>query len=116
MKRRDNTLAMYIVGFVLSLALTTAAYIVVTQKLLNDSELITALITLAIAQVLVQLFFFLHLGRETKPRWRLVVFLFMLLVLGIVVIGSLWIMQNLDYHMTPQESDTYMLEHKDRGF
>lgn len=107
----------YIIGFVLSLLLTGAAYLLVTEQLLAGGQLVTAIIILAMAQVLVQLFFFLHLGRETRPRWKLVVFGFMILVLGIVVIGSLWIMQNLNYNMMPQhEVDSYMLEQGQKGF
>jgi cytochrome o ubiquinol oxidase operon protein cyoD len=65
---------------------------------------------------MVQLVFFLHLGGEGKPRWRLTAFLFMLLVLVILVFGSLWIMYNLDYHMTmsPEELDSQIIE--DEGY
>jgi cytochrome o ubiquinol oxidase operon protein cyoD len=108
---------MYISGFVLSLLLTGAAYLAVTQKLWSAGLLIGIIIALAIAQVLVQLFFFLHLGQETKPRWKLIVLIAMLGVLGILVIGSLWIMQNLNYHMmSPQEMNLYMLDQNGRGF
>lgn len=117
--RHDSSLAMYIIGFVSSVGLTLAAYLAVTLKLLSDGELIAAIVGLAVLQVLVQLFFFLHLGHETKPRWKLAVLGFMLAVLGIVVIGTLWIMQNLNYHMMPMtesEKDSYMLKQKDKGF
>src|SRR4051812_32012975 len=82
---REHTLAGYSAGFGLSLVLTASAYSIVTQKVFTGGWLIGSIITLAILQVLGQLFFFLHLGHETKPRWKLVVLLFMLLVLGIVV-------------------------------
>jgi cytochrome o ubiquinol oxidase operon protein cyoD len=89
----------YVIGYVSALALTLAAYVLVVRDVLSGWALTVALIALALVQVLVQLFFFLHLGREARPRWKLVVFLFMLLVLGILVFGSLWIMNNLDYNM-----------------
>ena len=42
------------------------------------------------------------------------------LIVGIVVIGTLWIMHNLDYNMgndmSPVEKEEYMLEQKDKGF
>ena len=41
-------------------------------------------------------------------------FLFMMLIVVIVVIGSLWIMTNLDYNMMPDEVETYILE--EEGF
>jgi cytochrome o ubiquinol oxidase operon protein cyoD len=98
----------YVVGFVLSLALTLVAYTCVVSHSFG-TYLIAVIVALAIAQLLVQLFFFLHLGRESKPRWKLVVFLFMLLVLAILVFGSLWIMNNLNYHMSPSKMDDYIL-------
>ena len=106
----DNQLAVlpYVIGFILSLLLTGTAYIVATKHLFGGAALITAIIVLAIAQVLAQLVFFLHLGQEVRPRWKLVVFLFMVLVLGILVFGSLWIMQNLNYQMTPRQMLQYV--------
>lgn len=112
-----RSLTMYVSGFVLSLLLTGAAYVAVTQKLWNAGLVIGVIIALAIAQVLVQLYFFLHLGEETKPRWKLTVLISMLGILGILVFGSLWIMQNLNYHMmSPQEMNVYMRDQNGRGF
>lgn len=106
----------YIIGFVLSILFTLAAYFAVTQHSFTGAMLATVIIGLAIAQVLVQLFFFLHLGSETKPRWKLAVLLTMLVVLGILVFGSLWIMQHLDYNMSPERMNTYMIEQNSAGF
>lgn len=105
-----GSLTTYAAGFVLSIMLTLAAYFAVENELVPESFLITFVVGLAVVQLLVQLLFFLHLGRETKPRWNLVIFLFMVLVVGILVAGSLWIMYNLDYNMMPADMDTYMLE------
>jgi cytochrome o ubiquinol oxidase operon protein cyoD len=44
----------------------------------------------------VQLRFFLHLGQEAKPRWETMIFYFMVLVLLIIALGSLWIMHDLE--------------------
>ena len=98
-----GTMRSYVVGFALSIALTLAAYFMVTHHALGRTALIVAIFALAMIQLYVQLVFFLHLGREGKPRLNLMTFLFMLLVLVIVVAGSLWIMNNLNYHMTPQD-------------
>lgn len=95
----------YIIGYISALVLTLAAYLLVVKDVLNGWALTAALVALALVQVLVQLFFFLHLEREARPRWKLVVFLFMLLVLGILVFGSLWIMNNLDYNMMERPAD-----------
>lgn len=111
----SSTLRAYSTGFALSLMLTIAAYVSVVNEVLTGTMLIAIITSLAVAQLLVQLVFFLHLQRETKPRLNLIVFSFMLIVVGIVVIGSLWIMHNLDYNMMPHEMDERMLEQYYRG-
>lgn len=91
----------YITGFVLSIACTIAPYLLVTKKLLSGTALIGWIVGFALLQLLVQLVFFLHLGRESKPRWNMYAFLFAAMVVLIIVFGSLWIMYNLDYNMMP---------------
>jgi cytochrome o ubiquinol oxidase operon protein cyoD len=108
-----GSLLSYTVGFALSIALTLVAFGGVELRLhhhlrVTRDEIVAGLIGLALTQFLVQLFFFLHLGRETKPRWKLVVFGLMIMVVGIVVIGSLWIMSNLDYNMNPAHITKYL--------
>jgi cytochrome o ubiquinol oxidase operon protein cyoD len=101
----------YVIGFGLSIVLTLAAYVLVANQLLHGQALVAAIIGLALIQLFVQLFFFLHLGSETRPRWNLTSLLFAALVVVILVIGSLWIMYNLDYHaMDSHEVDKTIME------
>jgi cytochrome o ubiquinol oxidase operon protein cyoD len=93
----------YVIGFALSVILTLAAYGSVTHHVFGRTGLIAVIFVLAAVQLMVQLMFFLHLGREGKPRLNLMTFVFMLIVLIIIVGGSLWIMNNLNYHMTQQD-------------
>jgi cytochrome o ubiquinol oxidase subunit IV len=111
----QGTYATYIAGFVLSIVLTILAYTLVSERILTNKLLIGSVVALAVAQFLVQVVFFLHLGRESKPRWNLMVFGFMLLVLFILVLGTLWIMDNLDYHTpTGEELEQQIIE--DEGY
>ena len=91
-----------ILGFVFSLILTVAIYRFVTQETFTGSMLLFTVFGLGALQVLIQLFFFLHLGLESKPHWSTITFLFMVLITIIIVGGSMWIMQNLNYHMMPR--------------
>lgn len=111
-----KTLVSYIAGFVSSVVLTITAYILVVQDSFSKEVLVGTILGLAILQLFAQLYFFLHLGRETKPRWKLTIFAFMTMVLMIVVLGSLWIMYSLDYRMEmpPHELDTQIIE--DEGY
>lgn len=87
----------YTIGFGLSVLLTGLAYVIADQQLASGWTTIYTLAVLAVTQLFVQLFFFLHLGSESKPRWNLTAFCFAAMVVIILVFGSLWIMQNLDY-------------------
>src|SRR5271169_1096834 len=99
----------HVIGFILSIVLTLAAYFIVVEHLLTGLGMTLALGSLAILQALIQLIFFLDLGKEPKPRWNLIHFLFMVLLLVILVAGSLWIMHHLDYNMMPTtDMDVYM--------
>lgn len=95
-KEWHGTVKAYLVGFFGSLVLTAASFLLVITKWLPDKQLLYALIALALAQAAVQLRFFLHVGEENKPRWETVIFYFMLLILLIIAIGSLWIMNDLN--------------------
>lgn len=95
----ENQMRSYIIGFILSIILTILPYYMVVNHLFEREALLGAIVILAILQLLVQLIFFLHLGDESKPRWNLITFVFAIIVVGVVVFGSIWIMNNLDYNM-----------------
>jgi len=105
---KSINLRSYVFGFAASLALTFGAYALAVRHSLTRRWLIAALAVLALTQFMVQLVAFLHLGRETRPRWKLLVFGFMVGVVVILVLGSLWIMYNLNYHMSLQQQYQYL--------
>lgn len=108
----------YITGFALSLILTCASFGIVWAHLARDHGLIShtllasAILVLAIIQLVIQLVYFLHFGRETKVR-DILSFALAASLIVFIVIGSLWIMANLKhnealpYHgeVTPQNSN-----------
>lgn len=110
-----KTLWSYMLGFVFSLLLTLAAYVSVVNHESVGTLTVGIIVGLAAVQLMVQLLFFMHLGRESRPRFNLVVFLFMVLVVGIVVGGSLWIMHHLDYNMMPEDMDHQMIQQYKKG-
>src|SRR5262249_45653215 len=91
LKEWHGTLKSYLIGFFSSLVLTGFSFLLVIMKWLSGQFLIYTVMGLAVVQAVVQLIFFLHLGQEAKPRWETFIFFFMVLVLLIIVIGSLWI-------------------------
>lgn len=84
------------IGFIASILLTSASFYLVYAKSLQGTGLIFAIVFLALVQAVFQLLFFLHVGQEDKPRWETLVFYFMVSILLIIVIGSLWIMFDLN--------------------
>jgi cytochrome o ubiquinol oxidase operon protein cyoD len=103
-----GSLRTYVTGFALSIFLTISAYLLVVQGHYSSTLIVAVIIILAIVQFLIQMFFFLHLGKEAKPRWKLYVLIFMIIIVLTLVIGSIWIMNNLNYRMSPQQMNTYM--------
>jgi cytochrome o ubiquinol oxidase operon protein cyoD len=74
------------------------------------SAIVPAIIILAIVQLLVQLIFFMHLASENGPRWKLAVLISTVGIILIVVVGSIWIMNHLNYNMmaNPTQMNQYI--------
>lgn len=112
--KENGTLASYVIGFVLSILLTLAAYMVVyihvnaNHEIISHTVLISTVLVLAVTQLIVQLIFFLHLTSGSGRGWRIGIFISTLMLVLIIVIGSIWIMNHLNYNMTPAQIDQYM--------
>lgn len=107
----------YSLGFAGSVLLTVIAYLLVTATTLQGGILVASICILAVVQFFLQMVFFLHLGEEARPRWRLLSFIAMAGVLLLIVFGSIWIMNNLDYHMmSPGQTDQHMKQESNKGF
>ncbi len=100
-----GTVWSYVVGFGLSLVCTLIPYYLVTRKTLGGSQwLLKTILAFAFIQVVIQVVFFLHIGRGPKPRWNLYFFVATLVIVGMVVGGSVLIINNLHYNMAPQDA------------
>lgn len=115
----QKELGRYITGFITALVLSILAYqLTISGWIANGVWLAGILLALAAAQMLVQVAFFLHLRSEQKPRWQTYSYIFTWAMLLIIVVGSIWIMRNLDYnmHISPDRVNDYMLEQAQKGF
>ena len=108
----DSGLKAYIIGFMASLLLTLGSYFAVTEDIFGMTYMVVGVLVLAVIQLIVQLVFFLHLGRESAPRWNIHMLWLFGMVIVIVVIGSLWIMHHLDYNMMPDMNGNMRGEHE----
>jgi cytochrome o ubiquinol oxidase operon protein cyoD len=93
----------YLTGFVLAAALTAASFWLATGHMLTPASLVAALVVLAIGQMLVHLIFFLHITTAPAQKTNILALLVTLLIIGLMVIGSLWIMSQLNVHMMPMD-------------
>jgi cytochrome o ubiquinol oxidase operon protein cyoD len=94
----------------LSLALTFFAYHVVTEHELGMTMTLGIIVALAVFQFVVQMICFLHMDVTTASRDRLIVLGFAGVIVAILVVGSLWIMNNLNNRMMPttDQMEQYM--------
>lgn len=89
----------YLIGFALSVVLTLASFGVVMSGLVPHDLMMPGIIVFGVAQLVVQLVCFLHMGTSPSQRSNLAIMLFTLLILAIVVVGSLWVLHNMNVNM-----------------
>ncbi|NIE83424.1 MULTISPECIES: cytochrome o ubiquinol oxidase subunit IV [unclassified Burkholderia] len=95
-----GTVSSYLVGFVLSVILTAASFgVVLGGWFASTTTMVLALAVLAAVQIVVHLIFFLHMNTSSGQRWNLTAFVYTVLTVGIVIVGSLWIMHNVSMNM-----------------
>jgi cytochrome o ubiquinol oxidase operon protein cyoD len=102
-KRERGTMQSYIAGFILSLVFTINAYYLIVSKTLTGRPLLITIFTLAVLQMATQIFFFLHLGRGPKPLYNVIFFIGTVGLILVVVLGSIFINNNLRYNMSPSQ-------------
>ncbi|AXA68559.1 MULTISPECIES: cytochrome o ubiquinol oxidase subunit IV [Pseudomonas] len=90
-----GTFKSYMVGFILSVILTVIPFGLVMFPTFSKGATLAIVVIMAVVQLLVHLYFFLHLNTSEEQRWNVISFGFTVVIVGIVVVGSLWIM----YHM-----------------
>jgi cytochrome o ubiquinol oxidase operon protein cyoD len=108
-----GSLTSYIAGFILSLGLTALSFGAVMAGAIPREIILPAITFLAVAQLLVQLLFFLHLGTAPEQRNNTVIFLLTTLLLTTVVTGSLWVMHNANVNMMPTQMSPERARAKD---
>lgn len=88
----------YTIGFILSIILTIIPFGMVMAGMRGKAVIATVAIT-GIAQVIVQLVFFLHLNGSEQQRWDTIAFIYTVLTIAILLIGSVWVMNYLHLNM-----------------
>jgi cytochrome o ubiquinol oxidase operon protein cyoD len=87
----------YVIGLALSAGLTAASFWVLQSSVIWGPAIPAALIALAIAQMGVHLVFFLHITTGPDNTNNVLALAFGVLIVGLVLLGSMWIMGHLNH-------------------
>ena len=88
-------------GLILSIIFSFAMYRAADRQHLSGDMFFIVIFGLAILQTGIQLILFMQIGLESKPHWNSLSVIFTLIVILIIVGGSVWIMNNLNYNLMP---------------
>ena len=91
----------YWIGYGLAIVLTLASFWAAQTPLVWAPSLPVLLGVLAIAQMGVHLVFFLNVSSAPDQTNNFLALAFGILVVGLVIFGSIWIMTNLNDNMMP---------------
>ncbi len=94
-----GSLQSYLTGFGLALILTAVPFALVMSGAVLPAAALAAIFIAGSVQVLVHLYYFLHLDTSLAARWNLLATIFTLLIMILYVGGTLWIMWSLYHRM-----------------
>lgn len=81
-----------IIGFILSIVLTLISLWAVMNKVTTNAGLVTLIMLLAVVQIAIQLFFFMHVTESKGKPWHVWLLGLGFAMTAAVVAGSIWIM------------------------
>jgi cytochrome o ubiquinol oxidase operon protein cyoD len=90
-------------GLGFSVVLTAAAFVLASTQLIYAPAIPVALLVLAIAQMGVHLVFFLHITTGPDNTNNVLALAFGILVVFLIVVGSIWIMNEMEHNMMPMD-------------
>jgi cytochrome o ubiquinol oxidase subunit IV len=99
-----GSLKSYLIGFGLSVVLTAIPFwLVMTGALGSKQATVLTIMAFAVAQIVVHMIFFLHMTAKSEGGWNMMALIFTLILVGIALSGSLWVMYHLNVNMMPIE-------------
>jgi cytochrome o ubiquinol oxidase operon protein cyoD len=98
---KSSGVLVYTLGLLGAVILTATSFWVANTPILWGAGVALGLTVLAIAQMGIHLVFFLHITTGPDNTNNVLALAFGILIVSLVVIGSLWIMANLNDAMMP---------------
>jgi cytochrome o ubiquinol oxidase operon protein cyoD len=92
----------YLTGFGLSVVLTAVPfYIVMADVDISVGWALAIIFALAAVQIMVHVYYFLHVTVKAEEGWQVMSMIFTLVILAIILGGSIWVMFHLNANMMP---------------
>ena len=89
----------YMIGFILFIILTIIPFAMMMSDSAPHAVILGTILVTPVVQIVVHLVYFLHMNSKSDEGWNLTAFIFTVIIIAIVVVGSIWIMWNLNYNM-----------------
>ena len=93
----------YLLGLILAILLTATSFWAAGTHLIYGPAIPIALAALAVGQMGIHLVFFLHLTTAPDNTNNALALAFGVLICGIIVFGSVWIMAHLNHNLMPMD-------------
>jgi cytochrome o ubiquinol oxidase operon protein cyoD len=91
----------YLIGFVLAALLTAIPFGLVMSGSLPNGTAGPVCMAFAAVQIVVHLIYFLHMNPKSSQSWNGAALVFTLIILLILMVGTLWVMHNMNMNMMP---------------
>lgn len=89
----------YVTGLILSIVLTLIPFGLVAYGNMAVGAVMAVIIVCAIAQLLVQGIFFLHMNGSSSQAWNTTSAIYIISTILFFVIGSIWIFNHLNHNV-----------------
>ena len=94
----------YLIGFGLAVVLTVIPFWLVMTLPLSTQATALLIMAFAAVQMVVHMIYFLHMNRRAEGGWSIMALLFTLVIVGIALSGSLWVMYHMNANMMPMQA------------
>lgn len=95
----QGSIKTYVLGLILSIILTAIPFGLVMSGAASAGTTALIIVICAVAQVLVQMVFFLHLDMSSKMMWNTMSAVYTAFIVLFLIIGSIWIFEHLHHNM-----------------
>lgn len=96
----------YVTGFILAVILTVIPFgLVMGNVIENRFTAVMVLGLFAVVQVVVHMYFFLHMNGKMQGGWTMMSTIFAVIFVAITLAGTLWVMFHMNTNMMPEHKE-----------